>query len=174
MKNIAKQLRWLAVPALLLSATLNTQAAFTQGSQEVDLSASYSSWDAGAGDIDLLMLTGSYGYFVTKNIEISGEATHLDADLGVNDLEATMLGVGGDFHFSPESDFVPYVGAGINWVDSEINGIAGDDDFAWEVRAGLKQFLTGNVLLKYEINYMEFDDMDMDGINVSVGLGFVF
>lgn len=174
MKNITKKLRWLAVPAMFLSALINAEAAFSQGSQEIDFSASYSSWDANGGDMDLLLLSGSYGYFVTENIEISGELTHLDADVGVDNLEATLLGIGGDYHFSPNSNFVPYVGGGFNYVDAEMAGFGGDDDWAWEVRAGIKQFLTDNVLVKYEVNYMEFDDLELDGINVSIGLGFVF
>src|SRR5690606_21070988 len=110
------------------------------------------------------------GYFVTNNIQISGSVSYLDTEIEDMGLDALMLGAGIDYHFMPRSEFVPFVGGSIRWVDVDVDGLGGDDDFAWEIRGGAKQFLARNVAIKYQVSYLEFDDLDLDGIIVSVGL----
>lgn len=158
----------LVLPAAFLNATVN------QGTWEIGFSGAYSSLDVGPDDVELLQADATVGFFVTNGLQISGSIGYLDADLDTFEFEALTLGAGADYHFMTRSPFVPYVGGGLRWVDVDVDGLGSDDDWAWEVRAGAKQFITRNVAIKYQAAYFEFDDLDLDGFNLSVGLSFFF
>jgi opacity protein-like surface antigen len=159
--------------ALAASATV-ANAAVRQGMVETSFSGAYSHLKSGGDSMDLWLGDVKAGYFVMEPLEVSVAATYLKADLGGGaDLRALMLGAGVDYHFMTRTPLVPYVGAGLHWVDLKSGG-AGSDDWAWDVHAGLKQFVSQNVAIKYEVSYLKFDDFDLKGINVSVGLSFFF
>lgn len=169
-----KSLQTAALGAALLLMTATSHAAVQQGDWELGFSGSYSALDAGGADLDLLLLDGKAGYFVTSGLQVSSSLTYLDAEIEGDSLDAIMVGGGADYHFNTQSTFVPFVGAGISWVDVDVGGLGGGDDFAWEVRAGAKQFVAENVAIKYQVSYLEFDDLDLDGVNVNIGLSFFF
>ena len=171
MKN--KLITLAALGAAVFSVSTGADAAVRQGNIETAFSGSYSNLDSPVGDMDTLILDVKAGYFVTAPIEVSAGLSYLDADLAGTDLEALMVGGGVDYHFNTQSQFVPYVGAALHWVDVDVAG-GGDDDWAWEAHAGLKQFVARNVAIKYQVSYIEFDDLDLDGMMVNVGLSFFF
>lgn len=172
MKNI-KLLVALCGTALLGSINVS-QAAVQQGLWELGFSGSYSALDVGGVDLDLLLLDVRAGYFVTNGLEVSAAATYLDADLAGEHLDAKMFGAGVDYHFATDSAFVPYVGGGFHWVDVGVGGLGSDDDWAWEARAGLKHFVADNVAFKYQLSYIDFDEIELDGWTVSAGIAFFF
>lgn len=151
-----------------------SHGAVRQGLVETSFSGAYSELDAGDSDIDLLLVDVKAGYFVTNALQISGAVSYFDMDIDGDGLDALMLGAGADYHFLTQTEIVPYVGAGINWVDVNFDGIGDDDDYAWEARAGMKQFVAQNVAIKYQVSYIDFDDLDLSGITVNVGLSFFF
>ena len=157
----------------MMAAVTAAQAQVSAGKHELAFSGSYSSLDAGGFDIDMLAITGTYGYFVSDPLQLSVNVAWLDLDVAGSDLTARSIGVGADFHFATTTALVPYVGAGLNWVDADF-GFGSDDDWSWQVRGGLKQFVANNVALKYEVSYTSYDELDLDGFTVSVGLSFFF
>lgn len=163
--------------ALFAAAILGTgaiaQGAVQKGTWELGFSGSYSALEAGDVDIDLLLANVEAGYFVTNAIQVSGAVSYLDAEISDLGIDALLLGVGADYHFVNESNFVSYVGGGLHWVEADVAG-GHEDDFAWELRAGLKHFVAQNVAIKYEVSYLSFDDLDLDGWNFGVGLSFFF
>lgn len=88
-------------------------------------------------------------------------------------IKAKSLGAGVDYHFNTANKFVPYVGGKLSWLDVDLGGMS-DDDWSWQVQAGIKHFVADNVAIKYEVSYMEFDDLDLDGFTFGVGLSFFF
>lgn len=150
-------------------------AAVKQGDVEADFQISYSNLDAEGSDLSLLLTNANVGYFVTDGMELGASLTWLEADLDGDDLSAVLLGTGIDYHFATSSGLVPYVGAGAYYAEADLDGDS-VDGWAWEVRAGLKQFVAENVAIKYQISYIDFDldDVNIDGINVGVGLAIFF
>ena len=173
MKRLLKGTIGIILAAALLGVT-STEGAFMKGSKEADLSVSYSGLDAAGSDLDLLQISGSYGYLVTDSFSINAALSYMDVDLAGMSLDSTLLGVGIEYHFSPEGDLVPFAGVTFDFADINVGGLGDDEDWAWDVHLGVKQFLRENVIVKYQVGYIDFDDFDIDGVNVSVGLGFVF
>lgn len=101
---------------------------------------------ATGADLDGWFISGGLGRFASDNIQLSlvgfgswmdgSETPYLIPDPAVPearqvydvDVDATVYGVGGRFrwHFSPEKDLVPYVGAQVLWAtgDFDISGTA--------------------------------------------------
>lgn len=165
MKNLFKSL----VLAAALAAPFGASAAVQQGLMEVDFSASYSSLDVYNADVDLGLFSGSFGYFVTDALEVNAGLTYLHADVEGVDIDAVLASGGVDYHFNTQSDFVPFVGGALYFGYADFAGNDGDD-WGWEVRAGLKQFIRENIAIRYTVSYMNFDELELDGISVGVGL----
>ncbi len=174
-----------ALGAAAFGISTGANAAVRQGQFETSFSGSYSAMEMGGADMDTLAVDVKAGYFVTTPIQVSIGLSYLDSDMenvfapGVDiELEALMVGAGVDYHFMTSSQFVPYVGGALHWVDvdmdTNVGGQGGDDDWAWEVHAGIKHFVARNVAIKYQVSYIEYDDLDLDGINLAVGLSFFF
>ena len=165
-------IKLLLTGAAILGLQFGLTAGVEKGTWELAMSGSYSNLDAGGSDIDMIQANLKAGYFTTSAFELSGMLTYLDADLDDLDLKATMLGAGADYHFG-SGDILPYVGAAIYWVDVELEDLS-DDDFAWDIHAGLKQFVAENVAIDYRVTYVSFDDLDLDGFSVGFGFSFFF
>lgn len=171
--NKNKLITWALGAVIALSATV-TNAAVRQGMWETSFSGSYSHLKVEDESVDLWLLDVKAGYFVLEPLEISVAANYLKAEVDTFDLRGIMLGAGVDYHFMTQTQLVPYVGGALHWVDVKVGGLGSEDDWAFDVHAGLKQFVSQNVAIKYEVSYLKFDEMDLDGINVSVGLSFFF
>lgn len=181
---------------LLIGATaapMFVNGAVQKGAMEVDFALSGSWMDAevsspagsGSLDVDTLSLGASFGYFVTDAIETSVGLSYVNVDLdGIADIEAILGSVALDYHFNTQSTFVPYVGAALYYGDFEVDApdLTGSmDDWAWEVRAGLKQFIRENVAIRYTVSYLQTSEMDIgigdleiDGFNIGIGLSVFF
>lgn len=149
-------------------------AGVAKGTWELGLAGSYSSLDAGGVDIDLTQANIKAGYFASDKVQVSGMLTYLNADLDGDSLTATMLGTALDYYFSSDANAIVYIGASAYWVDVDLDGYGSGDDFAWDAHAGIKHFVADNVAIDYRVSYMVFDDLDLDGISLGVGLSFLF
>ena len=168
------KLNKLIISSIAIAAAFSLQGAVQEGLWEVNVSGSYSSMDVQTVDLDMALFSGSAGYFVTNNIQVGGMLTYMNAEVLGEDLTAVMLGTAADYHFNTQSTFVPFVGAAFYYVDVDVDGLGSDNDWAWEARAGVKQFVAENVAITYKLAYMDFDELEMDGITVSLGLSFLF
>lgn len=164
--------RILSIIAVLV-APFGASAAVHKGLTEINASASYSSLDAEGTDLDLGLFSGSVGYFVTNGLQVTGAVTYMTADIDGVDLSATLLGGAVDYHFNTQSRLVPFIGARAHYVRVDVDDLD-DDDWGWEVRAGLKQFVADNVAIRYSVSYLKFDKLELDGISAGVGLSFFF
>lgn len=142
---------------------------------EISFSGSWSKMTAGETDLTTAAANLSLGRFVTRSILVYGSGEYMLADLDGEDLEAWGAGVGVDFHFGDRSTgILPYVGAGASWMNVDLEGVGDDNDFAWDVHAGVRQYVGDRVVIKYQGGYQQFTDFDLDGFAVSVGIGFTF
>lgn len=177
-----------------IAAPMFAMGAVQKGAKEIDFSLSGSWMDtkvsgsggSGSLDVDMINIGGSFGYFVTDAIQTTVGLAYLDVDFdGAADLEALLASFAVDYHFNTQSTFVPYIGAAVYYGDFEadVDGMKADaDDWAWEVRAGLKQFITDNVAIRYTVSYFETDGvkigndmkLELDGIQLGVGLSVFF
>jgi len=115
----------LSMAALLLAGTVS--AAVKQGDMEVDALAGYTQVSAeGGGDVDALFLTGRVGYFVTNNVQVAGVGMGAWIDAGGTDVSLYAIGASGKFCFTPDKQWVPYVGGQILWGTADLGGATTD------------------------------------------------
>lgn len=135
--------------------------------------------------------------FLTPNVGVNVLATKLKVDvdsalgnLGSVDLVPPIVTI--QYHFSPDEQVRPYVGAGFNYnifssesgtfnaINAEI-----DDEFGLIAQAGLDYMLSDNMSLNFDIKYLKVDDvgvktdigndrLDLDAVIVGAGIGFRF
>jgi hypothetical protein len=142
---------------------------------ELLLSGSWLSLDAGSSDTSMLNVSGRLGQHFARNWTAVVGVDHLSAEIDGDDLSATGLSAGVDFNFrSGSAAFVPYVGAGVSWMNVDVEGVGDDDDWAWEARAGFRHYVGDRVVLKYQVAYQKFNDIDLDGVTATIGIGLRF
>ena len=95
------------------------------------------------------------------------------------------------YHFSPESNVRPYVGAGINWTTffneeatAVINSISLDDSVGWAVQAGVDVDINEKWFFNADIRKMDIEttaetdigniDVTIDPVVISLGVGMRF
>jgi opacity protein-like surface antigen len=174
------------VLALVLVLAGTASAAVKQGDKELSFSGAYAdlaaSSDSGLGSVKVNLLSGSLGYFVSDEVELSAKGT--GAWLKVSDEKLNLYGVGGDikYHFQPSNSTVPYVGAQWNYLhgtasftevlDTKANGAM------YGPLAGVKFFVTDSTILFVEYQYDIFTRDVKDAINhaniVCAGISFKF
>lgn len=142
---------------------------------EVAFSGSWSRLSAGDSDLTTTAVDLTFGRFVTRSLLIYGTVDFLQADIDGDDLEAWSAGIGADWHFGDRSaGFSPYIGAGVSWANVDIEGVGDDNDFAWDVHAGVRQYVDERVVIRYQGGYQQYSDLDLDGFFVTVGIGLRF
>jgi|GEM_PF-3713143 len=164
-----------------LSSAVVGQAQITQGSQEVSFSGSYFHGTRGESGNRFWHLNGTYGYFVTPQIEVLGIAS-LNGSRGGS--TSGHIGIGADYHFMMQGNpnFVPFAGAAyLVGVGShrETDGfgttVRRSTEDLLEIHGGVKQFVTRNVAIKYQVGY-GFDPSDTSdaGFRATIGLSYFF
>ncbi|HEX9785951.1 MAG TPA: outer membrane beta-barrel protein [Opitutaceae bacterium] len=142
---------------------------------EILLAGTWLSFDVGTSEAEMLRGDVSVGYQLTNRFQVVVGGSHIDADIDEDHLEATGASVGLDFQLAtPAAGIVPYLGVGASWLRYDIDGFGNDDDWAWEGRAGFRQYIGDRVVVKYQATYQSFNDLDLDGIAVTVGIGVRF
>jgi len=161
-----------------LALTLGANAAVKEGDTEIDLLAGWSNLNfEDNGDMDTFFLSSSVGYFLTNNIQVSG--AFLGAWLDIDDIDMDVYGIGGKvkYHFRPENQYVPYIGAQIYWskADVDIDNISEDEDgILWGPMVGLRYQLNEYNHFYVEYQYQMFqggiDDFVDDGNLIVFGI----
>jgi hypothetical protein len=164
----------IVVAALLLLPTLS-YGYFEEGDKEITLSGSASN----SSDFDGVFIgaNGSFGYFVTDNLEIGVRQSLTYTDVGVDASLNGSTRVAGDFHFDLEA-WQPFVGANFGYV----YGDAVSDTFEAAPEAGIKWFVNSTTFVFAMVEYQFFFDQADEADNAfedgqflwSLGIGFRF
>jgi opacity protein-like surface antigen len=145
-----------------------------RGRTEFSFSGSWVALSAGDVDLDLLSAQLTAGFMVSNNMQLTVGGLYLHADVEGIDVSAAGGMLGANYLFAPQNQIVPYVGAGVTYVYADFDGEIDDDDWAWEVRGGFKQYVRENVAVKYQVSYQQFDKLELDGVAASIGMVFSF
>jgi outer membrane protein len=152
-----------------------------------------------------------FTYFFTNNIaaelilatsghDISGAG----ALSGLGEIADTMVlppTLTFQYHFAPDAQVRPYVGAGVNWTifysedaKDSLNTAIGatdvnlDNSFGWAVQAGVDFDITERVFVNIDVKYIDIDttatlntgglintvDVDLDPVVAGIGFGMRF
>ena len=137
------------------------------------------------GDVDMSIFSAAIGVgrFFTDNFEaeigLIGQTITIDEGSGSETLQQMGLQVRPNFHFNTASNTVPYLGLtlGYLWVDL----FGGDGSgFMYGGQAGIKQFVSENSYLQFELGYtasdLEIEDTDvaLGDFRFSLGVGYKF
>jgi opacity protein-like surface antigen len=149
-------------------------ASLTQGTSELTVDGLLD--PDGASGTELSLDVG-YGYFVQDNIEVGGEVSFADND----DVMSYGLGGFAEYNLDQGTALVPFVGAGLGWVNTEIDALDVDDDaIVAGIYGGVKYFLAENIALTAQINLdwasedIFLNDGDVEDTNIDVTLGMRF
>jgi hypothetical protein len=167
--------------AICLALAGATSASVQQGDTELEFLAGAMSQngDGGGVDFEAYFATGSLGYFVTDNIQISGAALLAFSETsfgGGFDVDIDIYGIGarGKYHFMPTNVVVPYIGGQAFWanVDIDVSGPFGDtktDAILWGPLAGVRVELNAynDLFVEYQYHMWCGDVRDSDN---SIGL----
>jgi len=164
----------IVVAALLLLPSLS-YGYFEEGDKEITLSGSASN----SADFNGVFIgaNGSFGYFVTDNLEIGVRQSLQYTDVGVDSALNGSTRVAADFHFDLEA-WQPFVGGNFGYV----YGDAVSDTFEAAPEAGVKFFVNSTTFIFAMVEYQFFfdqadaaDDAFEDGQFLwSLGIGFRF
>ena len=167
----------LAVAAVAL-APRSTYAYFEEGDKEITLSGT----GANGNDFDgvTLGVNGSFGYFLTDNLELSVRQTITYTDIGSFGGGSALNGstrVALDFHFDLEA-LQPFVGGNFGYV----YGDAVNDTFEAAPEAGVKWFVNSTTFIFAMAEYQFFFDSGDDASDsfsdgqfvYTLGIGFRF
>lgn len=104
---------------------------------------------------DDLQIQLAYGQFVADGVEVG-----LLAGLRDNDAYmSTELGVRTEYNFSRDSALIPFLSAGITWVDAEADENNVDTDAAlFSVGGGVKYFMSDDVAFAVDGSYLTATD----------------
>ena len=164
----------IVLAALLLLPTFS-YGYFEEGDKEITLSGSASN----SADFNGVFIgaNGSFGYFVTDNLEIGIRQSLQYTDVGVDSALNGSTRVAADFHFDLEA-WQPFVGGNFGYV----YGDAVSDTFEAAPEAGIKWFVNSTTfvfaMVEYQFFFDQADEADSafeDGQFLwSLGIGFRF
>lgn len=178
---------------VLLVGTANAQT--EKGKWELSLLGSYNCGWISAGDYNsqtLQIYDGGLGvgYFLSKPLEVKLDAAILGAGGGGVNMAVVPVTLGLNYHFnierlSPytEGKTVPYIGAGLGGAfatggitDLNTGGSQTTGCIMFDAHVGLKQFVSKNVSLNFQVGYqyLPLPFINLNNITAGVGLSFYF
>lgn len=124
-------------------------------------------------------LSAKYGYFVADYLEVGGAAAISDNDA------ISSYGLGGfvEYNFDLGTEVVPYVGAGLGWLNVDYDIVDEDNDaLEFSGYGGVKYFIVQNIAISGELEfdwaseeiYLEDDDVADTNIQINLGMRFFF
>lgn len=148
-------------------------ASLKQGTQEIVVEGLFDPDAPGDQQLDLSI---TYGQFIQDNLEVGVEGSFSD-----NDLLSTY-GIAGfaEYNFDQGTELVPFVGAGIGWINTDPDEGSSEDAVAVSVSAGVKYFLAENVAIRADVTYtwasedVFLEDDDVSDTDLAVNLGMAF
>ena len=177
MRNTASQV--LVAIAILLLVSTPAWAKTEAGMTELGMSASsqkFQSDDTGQ-DVTTTIISVFYGYFVTDAMELAGNLSVIENDMGTAKATQTGLELQFKYHFTGFGELLlPYIGvqAGVFGIDD------GTDDFfgnSYGIMGGGKYFVSEKTSINLEYNYRAMklkddNDNDYDATVTVLGIGY--
>ncbi len=154
-----------------------------EGRKAVTANASYqiTSIDNQDDDAKTTMLTLGFSYFPKNFLETKFALMAMKMDSG--DFDATIysaVGVANYNYFRPGSVVVPYIGIQLGLSGYDAGGYD-DTSFAYGGQGGAKFFLSEDLSLNLELNYLitkvnggEGEDVDVKNTSLLVGFSYYF
>ena len=110
--------------------------------------------------IELLAATPFEHDISISGIGDAGSVKHLPPTLSLN------------YHFQTNSDFTPYVGAGINYTtffdeESDLGDLSVDDSWGLSLQAGVDYAVSDNGALRLNVRWFDIDsDVELNGASI--------
>jgi hypothetical protein len=164
----------LAIVAVLALAAASYGMTIAEGTTEIGVDGYY---DAESVNGSVISLDLGYGVFLMDNVEVGAAVGFLDNDA----LTTWRLGAFAEYNFDIGSELVPYIGATVNWANSDVDQGEENDAIEGVASAGVKYFVTetlaidGAANMKWASEEIYFDDDDINDTtwNITVGLRYL-
>ncbi|MCM8818365.1 MAG: hypothetical protein NC915_02660 [Candidatus Omnitrophica bacterium] len=158
-----KVLICMLIVGLALGFSSIGSAEVKQGDKNFVISVGYGWFSAGAKDWD-----GTYGlgmgFLLTDqfelNIGVSGQWNTFGDEVN--------LLVKPNFYMETQSKINPYIGLALG------ANFGGGTEFAGGAQIGMKQFISDNTFIQYELSYLRLFTDNLNSVTFSLGLGFRF
>lgn len=161
--------------SMVLASTCIAQSAIAQqeaGDREFSLSGSGGSDNSFKSNS--LGISGTYGWFHTKEIEYG-----IRQSIGIADIEGSSLGLSGstaafaDYHFD-FAQWQPFIGASLGVTYGTSSAIK--EEFALGPEIGVKYYIQPKTFIQAQATYLfkVDDDVDQGSLRYTVGLGINF
>ncbi|MCM8784822.1 MAG: hypothetical protein NC827_01470 [Candidatus Omnitrophica bacterium] len=157
----------LIVCSLILGLVLGIasvgSAEVKQGDKNLVISVGYGYFSEGPKEWD-----GTYGlgmgFFLTDAVELN---IGLSGQWNTFGDEVNLL-VKPNFYMDTQSKVNPYMGLAVG------ANFGGGTEFAGGAQIGMKQFLSENTLIQYELGFLRLFKSKLNSLTLSIGLGFKF
>jgi OOP family OmpA-OmpF porin len=117
------------------------------------------------------------GYNFSEHLGIEGVFDYVDTDMkstSREDVDTSIYRLDGLYHFTPDSDLVPYLGAGVGYIDIDTDGGASHSSGLLDFGGGIKLFITEKLAARGDIRYIIDFDEGYNNFAYSVGLTYMF
>lgn len=157
----------MVIPSIVVA---QTQA----GQREVTIMGLLNKTEVGGEDVEMTMIGGGYGYFVSDVTEIGVNGMLTRLDYGDEAYNILFLDPFIKYHFPTEGTIVPYVGAHVGLMTIS-NGVD-DSAHTYGVYGGMKNFLTENIAIFVQLDLSKYkiDDEEADQTQITAGYSYTF
>jgi hypothetical protein len=149
--------KFAAIAALLMLVSFNTNAGIEKDDKTISIFGSFTSGEFS----DTLILQVAGGYFMTDTLELQGVVLLVasEDDFG-NTSSVGGYGANANLYLpGGNPDFIPYIGGGGTLILTDFNG-ATDTAIGLNGQAGIKQFLTEEISINYQAQFVTSSDYD--------------
>ena len=123
---------------------------------------------------------GSFIYGISRNFSAEGDVTHVPRmDVTISgarafDMSLTDFSLGLQYRFTPEKQLVPYLGAGVDFIQGDLSSVAGAKyNLEWivggHVTAGIDYFITNGIAILADFKGVFAPSGDITKNNIKVG-----
>lgn len=164
-------LRKLTTPlfmTLFALMSFSAQAGIEKGDKTISIFGSLTSDDYS----DTLIALAAGGYFFTDTLELQGTVLLVSSDSGGSVSSLTGFGANANLYLPGQNpDIVPYVGAGAQLILTDFSGTT-DSEIGFNAQAGIKQFLSENVTVNYQGQFITSSGYDATVLSVGFSIFF--
>lgn len=143
----------IAVIFALSLFSVSAHAGIEKGDKTVSIFGSFTSPDIGE---DILFVQAAGGMFLSDKLEGQGTVSLIDS----GPFRITNFGGNANFYFPNKNpDLIPYAGGGLALSLIEF-GATDETELGFNLQAGLKQFLSEEISINYQLQLVDAGDFD--------------
>ncbi|BDX08510.1 outer membrane protein [Planctobacterium marinum] len=176
---LADNASWYVKPYLGLSSISDQQGTLVQAANNTDITTNTDS-----GFTSGIALGYQYNAHYSAELGWEYRSSDTDSQLSANDnsyggnYASSLFFLNGFYHLASSSDWTPYVGAGLAWVqevdlDLELNGTeqsySGDGDTGYQLMLGVDYAIGSQWQANAELRYLTIGDIDLQGEENATG-----